>query len=143
MENELKYCPGCKLDLPKDNEHFASRYDRKNKMYQTLCRKCQSEYRKEHYHKNKQKYIDKARNYTHSMIEWFIELKKTLKCENCPEDRYWVLDFHHRDPNKKDIEVSKLIRLGSKKKILNEIKKCKVLCSNCHRDLHYQEKMRV
>ena len=72
--------------------------------------------------------------------EWFIEFKKELKCEICGEGRYWVLDFHHIDPTKKDIEVSILIRKGSKKKALEEIQKCKVLCANCHRDLHYNER---
>ena len=139
IDMKTKICPKCEIELPLNDEHFASRYDRKEKMFQHICRKCQSEYRKIHYEKNKQKYIDKAKVFTQSMVEWFIEYKKTLKCVECGEDRYWVLDFHHRDPKEKDIEVSTLIRRGSKSKILNEIEKCDVLCSNCHRDLHFKQ----
>ena len=34
-----------------------------------------------------------------------------------------------------------LIKQSNKLKVIEEIKKCIVLCSNCHRDLHYQEKL--
>ena len=46
---ETKCCSKCKRDLPKDDVHFASRYDRKTKQFQNICRECQKEYRKEQY----------------------------------------------------------------------------------------------
>ena len=70
------------------------------------------------------------------------EYKKTLKCENCGENHPATLDFHHPDPNKKDMAVSKMI--AAKKKwedIEKEINKCMVLCANCHRKLHYTEQV--
>ena len=134
-----KKCSMCQEILPKTVEFFATRTDRKNLTYQSNCRECQKKYRKSHYLNNKKKYIDKAKVFTQSIIEWFIEYKKTLKCKECNESRYWVLDFHHRDPKEKDIEVSSLIRKGNKNKILEEVEKCDVLCSNCHRDLHFKQ----
>lgn len=71
--------------------------------------------------------------------EWIDSIKATLKCINCGEARWWVLDFHHRDPKTKDKGVAALIQTGSRERVLNEIEKCDVLCSNCHRDLHYRE----
>ena len=50
-----------------------------------------------------------------------------------------MLDFHHRNTKEKDIDVSTLIRKGNKNKILKEVEKCDVLCSNCHRDLHFKQ----
>lgn len=135
-----KFCKGCEKDLPLTDEFFASRVDRKNKLFQSLCRECQKQYRRDHYLENKQKYIDKAKVYTQNCVDWFNEFKQKLKCERCPEDRYWVLDFHHKDPNEKDVEVSLLVRKGNKKKLIEEINKCIVLCANCHRDLHFQER---
>ena len=32
---------------------------------------------------------------------------------------------------------------SSKEKLLQEIDKCDVLCANCHRDLHYQERQNI
>jgi hypothetical protein len=40
------------------------------------------------------------------------------------------LEFHHIDGNK-ETQISKLL-LYRKEKILNELKKCILLCSNCH-----------
>jgi hypothetical protein len=140
MEIKLKKCQMCKLDLPEDDIHFASRHDRGKKQYQSNCRDCQKNYRKQHYLSNREKYIKKAKKYRETFTEWIVEYKKNLKCEICNENRYWVLDFHHKDPKEKDIEISVLVKTCNKKRILDEISKCMVVCSNCHRDLHHQER---
>lgn len=134
---ELRYCNGCETDLPATDEYFASRTDRGRIEFQSKCRVCQKEYRKKHYEKNKQKYIDKAAAYRKETVKWFRKYKKTLECRICGEDRWWVLDFHHRDASTKEGTVSEIVRSSSKKAILKEINKCDVLCANCHRDLHY------
>jgi len=51
-----------------------------------------------------------------------------------------ALDFHHID-NDKLFNVSQMIREGcSLNKIMEEIKKCELLCANCHRELHWEQK---
>ena len=62
-------------------------------------------------------------------------------CLECRERRWWVLDFHHIDASDKDDAVTTMINNGSWKKVRVEIKKCVVLCSNCHRDFHHKEHM--
>lgn len=49
-----------------------------------------------------------------------------------------IFDFHHRNPEDKlfNINNCSLGRHG-KKKILEEIKKCDLLCANCHRIIHW------
>ena len=70
---------------------------------------------------------------------WWIEYRKSLKCEHCGETRWMCLDFHHRDPKCKDRDLSALVCRGSSRnRILLEVDKCFVLCSNCHRELHYK-----
>jgi hypothetical protein len=135
-----KKCTICKKDLPQTVEFFATRNDRKNLIYQSSCRKCHKEYRKIHYQNNKDKYIKKAVKYKKEFLETFRHYKKSLNCNKCGENRYWVLDFHHLDPSKKDFEISSLVNKTSKKLLDKELEKCIVLCANCHRDLHYQEK---
>ena len=137
---ETKICSRCNEELPADSKHFASRNDRGKEELQGHCRECQKNYRKTHYEQNKEKYIKKAKKYRDTFVEWFTDYKKTLKCEVCGDNRYWVLDFHHKDPKEKDIEVSVLVRRCNKKKLIEEVNKCMVVCSNCHRDIHHNEK---
>lgn len=48
-----------------------------------------------------------------------------------------VYDFHHRDPTTKVDAISNLL---SKPKLLKEeLKKCDLLCANCHRVKHHEE----
>jgi hypothetical protein len=79
--------------------------------------------------------------YRNDIRDWFLEYKKTLKCERCGDSRWYVLIFHHKNPQEKEFEMSNFTKLGkSKRDVLNEIKKCLVLCHNCHVELHYIEK---
>lgn len=136
----MKNCSTCGLDKPL--EEFSKNPSKKDGL-NGKCKLCHSIYRKQHYENNRQKYIDKAHVNRIKFRKWFnTEIKEKLVCSLCGEDRYWVLDFHHRNPEEKDSSVSELILSGSKSKVLKEIEKCDVLCSNCHRDLHHQEKIK-
>ena len=138
---ETKICGACLVELPATKEYFAERKLKTKITLQWQCRKCQKEYRKKHYENNKLKYINKAKQHRKKAVDNFIDFKKTLSCSKCSEKRWWVLDFHHLDPTKKEKNLSNMIRSNSFKSVLQEIEKCIVLCSNCHRDLHYQEKI--
>lgn len=73
--------------------------------------------------------------------EKVAEYKSTKGCKICGERRHWVLDLHHRDGDEKERTVSRMISKNiCWDKILLEINKCDVLCSNCHRDYHYKHK---
>ena len=55
------------------------------------------------------------------------------KCMDCGEEDSLVLDFDHIDDNK-SFDISKGIKDRlSLKRIFEEIEKCEVICSNCHR----------
>lgn len=43
------------------------------------------------------------------------------------------LQFDHRDPNDKTFDIAK-IWLHSKKKLMQELTKCQILCKSCHED---------
>lgn len=67
--------------------------------------------------------------------EFLVSL--SLKCTNCGESEYACLDFHHLDPTIKEKEISSIVWSGgSMRSLLNEMEKCIVLCSNCHRKYH-------
>lgn len=58
------------------------------------------------------------------------------KCSKCNYDESLAaLEFHHKDPNTKEFNIS----INSNKSwniIKNELDKCIILCSNCHRIKH-------
>lgn len=61
------------------------------------------------------------------------------KCEKCGYDDVSGLDFHHQDPSIKEWGISYLLN-KTDKRIEEEIKKCILLCSNCHRKIHYEDR---
>lgn len=101
------------------------------------------EYNKLHYLNNKKYHSDRRKKRRLEMYTWWAEYKSKLSCTRCKESHPACLDFHHLDSTKKDLSVSVgLFRDGwGKEKILNEIAKCIVLCSNCHRKEHYNSSM--
>ncbi|AGR47851.1 putative HNH endonuclease [Sinorhizobium phage phiM7] len=60
------------------------------------------------------------------------------KCQICSYDKSNnVLEFHHLDPSQKDFSFGKARASPvSWSTTVNELKKCILLCSNCHREVH-------
>ena len=60
------------------------------------------------------------------------------KCQICGYKRCSsALEFHHRDPKKKEIEISKFAnnnRLTYQN--IRELEKCILVCSCCHKEIH-------
>jgi hypothetical protein len=67
------------------------------------------------------------------------DYKKQQQCKNCGMSDYRCLDFHHtRD---KEFSIGIAVSAGiALDKIFEEIAKCDVLCANCHRIVHYEDK---
>lgn len=91
------------------------------------------------YPKNKKKHQQYVKEQKEKLEAWLEEYKSSLSCEECGESHIATLDFHHIDPTEKESGVTASIRRwGNKERTIKEIKKCTVLCSNCHRILHWQ-----
>jgi hypothetical protein len=134
-----KTCTDCKLNLSLDN--FSKNKQKKDGL-NYRCKTCQKIYFKKHYENNKQYYIDKAAKQNEKFLKIIEQLKEDkLKngCSVCGIYHPAILDFHHIDPSTKNFSIAKS-RTKSKTKLINEINKCDVLCSNCHRILHWKEK---
>jgi hypothetical protein len=74
------------------------------------------------------------------ILKWAKKLKAIEllggKCEDCDESRPWILSFHHKDPSEKEFEIND-IKEQKWSVIKKEILKCKLLCSNCHHEIHF------
>lgn len=57
------------------------------------------------------------------------------KCEICGYDKsIRALQFHHKSPKGKDFTISG--KSYSKEKLIKEVDKCILVCSNCHIEIH-------
>ena len=96
------------------------------------------QYRKTFYGKNRLKVRAEIEARKQEIRDWFSAYKATLWCAKCRESDPACLDFHHDDPNEKDLAIARAVNDGwSRERILAEVQKCTVLCANCHRKQHY------
>ena len=75
----------------------------------------------------------------HRKAAKLAKIKLETGCKRCgyDENRY-ALDWHHTEDKSKAISNMLQDNL-SIERIMSEVDKCEVLCSNCHRELTYQK----
>ena len=98
------------------------------------------EYSRKHYEKNKDQVKAATKRTSRTAKEKWDLYKSSLKCARCSEKHVACMDFHHINPEDKEYSVSDLISNKMFTKAYKEIKKCIVLCANCHRIHHWNEK---
>ena len=111
-KNTIRICSKCgETDITK---FYKSSY--------YLCKSCNKVLTKDNNKKRKEKYMALLGG----------------KCQVCGYDKYYgVLEFHHKDPSTKSELLNKqtLIQYNDTF-IKEELKKCILVCSNCHREIH-------
>lgn len=59
------------------------------------------------------------------------------KCQLCGYDKCAkALELHHIDPSQKDSVISGNLLNNSWDKLCDELRKCILVCANCHREIH-------
>ena len=75
------------------------------------------------------------------LAQYLRDLKTKTPCVDCGINYpYYVMDFDHVR-GQKHANVMELVSTLSKKKIDEEIAKCEIVCSNCHRIRTHMRKM--
>ena len=112
-----KICTSCgKEKLIKE---FGKRLSQKDGL-QHFCSVC-----------SREKSVNRSRNTKLQAIKYLGS-----KCSICGYDKcIAALEFHHKDPNEKEFDISK--RTHFNEAVKNELQKCVLLCSNCHREAHF------
>lgn len=124
----MKKCVTCLIELPLEN--FSNRYKKKI-VKQSSCKDCQKKYKDKYYARNKESAIQSAK-INQKLLELEIQSYKNVPCKDCGKSYpYYVMDFDHLGP--KLFSISKGSRQHSYLELLLEIKKCEVVCANCHR----------
>lgn len=123
----MKICKSCKEAKPFDH-YFSAGVKKGKKYYRQKCKSC---------------YAKVKANYRYKRRDWLFGYKEKLACTKCGYSKKThssfstrALEFHHTEGNK-SFEVSNGVHRGmSIEKIKEEIKKCQVVCSRCHMELH-------
>lgn len=135
----MKTCSKCALSKP-ESDYFVK--DRNVGRLHAHCKDCyrmhRKTYSKLHYEKYGEDYRLRARNRRLRLKNEFrsgiLSHLKDNPCALCGESDVSVLEFDHITPTEKTFNISQAVRLGySWNEVLVEIKKCRVLCSNCHK----------
>ena len=129
----MKRCPECKRRKSLSDFAFSNKAKGKRQPY---CDPCRRKRAKVSYKKYKKQTIKAVIARNNKMYERFQEFKKTLSCEKCGENEPSCLDFHHKDSKQKSFTISESVAQVGWDRLMEEIKKCAVLCANCHRKLH-------
>ena len=108
---------------------------RRGGQLQSYCRDCQREVSQAYYRDNRGAHLDRAyRRRAH--LRQLINEAKSKPCADCGVSYpFYVMDFDHRDD--KSFAISQAWRTRSWERVLLEIKKCDVVCANCHRERTY------
>jgi hypothetical protein len=133
----IKLCSRCKIIKPLSDFNFKYREAGIRHAY---CRECGKLLTRNHYQKRKQLYLDRnARAYARHRE--LIRQHKSKPCDDCGvQYPYYVMDFDHREGEHKEFILSNNQRTPPKA-ILLEIKKCDVVCANCHRERTHQRRI--
>ena len=108
-----------------------------NPEYKSRCKECHNAYLRR---RQKLDYVKIARNKRRKRL-LILRKQKAVdflggKCKECGYKKSLsALTFHHRNPKEKEFEIG-FIKDHSWKKVLRELKKCDLLCFNCHMELH-------
>lgn len=131
----MKICTTCNIQLPSENFHKRTK---SSDGLQSSCKSCRKIIDADSYVKSesRQKSIKDRRSRVRAEnVELMRRYKRLCGCSVCGEKEPVVLDLHHTDPEEKQADPSRLVS-ASKETLKNEIRKCVVLCSNCHRKVH-------
>jgi len=134
LTHATKICTKCKTE--KDLHSFSARKLSKDGRA-AWCRECFKENWKERYYENHAHYR-KSHNTSRKRVREqnayrVFEYLAAHPCIICGESDPIVLEFDHRIKDDKIENIANLIRDAKWERIEFEIRKCDVLCANCHR----------
>jgi hypothetical protein len=79
----------------------------------------------------------------HPVVKWRRKLKQRAvlesggRCERCGYSKLTAaLEFHHREPRTKEFSIAHDGLTRSWSRVKKELRKCALLCANCHREEH-------
>jgi hypothetical protein len=107
-------------------------------------KKKQQAAKKAWYERNKALTLQRTKYRRKKKDQYVLQYK--LENSICPDcDISWApyqLDFDHVSENK-IAGINQIVRNGTMKQLLEEINKCELICSNCHRHRTYMRSLKI
>jgi hypothetical protein len=128
----MKQCTKCKL---LKNKEFFNKNPKCADGLDYKCKLCWAQYRKLYRDYNLKKLRDYTNRKRAERIKWFHSLKHNVPCADCKKIyEPYCMDYDHiLDKGEKIKEVSRMVLDNTPKpNILEEIKKCDLVCVLCH-----------
>jgi 5-methylcytosine-specific restriction endonuclease McrA len=121
--------------VPPEPTHLAAKYS-----CGSISQECWLPYKD----KNDPRYLEYKKKRVDSVTKWRQETKRKFitalggQCRNCGYDRCQsALELHHLDPSQKEFSFGQVAaNPRSLRGLIDEAKKCVLLCANCHREVH-------
>jgi transcription elongation factor Elf1 len=137
-ENRTKTCSKCGEE--KNIAAFAKNKQKGDEDgYLGICKICHNQYYRDYYSNrlNMEKHVKRVYKNKVSYRKVLQLYKESIGCQICGYKKcHAALEFHHLDRDGKSHNISKLnSRSVSKDRLAEEIKKCILVCSNCHREI--------
>jgi len=87
------------------------------------------------------KKLEDRLRFSRKVQELFRKYKESVGCKICGYKKCGAaLDYHHRDKDKKERRITCKMWYANTKTIRDELKKCDLVCSNCHDEIHAKER---
>ena len=130
MDGESRTCTRCGRALP------LLAFARHGGGRQVWCRACKKEYDADWYRANRAKRREKVKADRRSHVKWMDSLKEGRPCADCgltyPP---YVMEWDHLPGTEKALVLADTRRSAhARKRILDELAKCELVCANCHRE---------
>lgn len=102
-------------------------------------------YRLRHYYKNQDQYKFRRRRRKKEIRDYIENLKSTTSCMDCNEFYpFYVMHFDHRPGERKVFNLAEAAAKGlGQESLENEIKKCDIVCANCHAERTFQRQQNL
>jgi len=101
-----------------------------------------TQYKREWNHRNRPARQEYKKQY-HRQRKIKLILTKGGKCEDCGIEyngrNACIFHFHHRNEIEKEFNIGNQVVNKSWERLLAEVKKCEMLCANCHEMRHSEE----
>lgn len=89
------------------------------------------------HYRNRGKNTERSLSRRAHIRDWLNDRKTERGCARCDEEDAACLDFHHREDEDKAGNICDLVTRGwGRERLRDELRKCVVLCANCHREEH-------